>query len=166
MATAADRAIHKVSVAPPFALSSPSIAPNDSPTLSCAAIHNRYLLTTTMSGLLVLYDVLHHRVLDTRRDHQKYVVKVACHPDPSGAWVTTAGWDSKILLYRLALDMASSETEAPELGEPVASLHLPTLPEAVLFIQHPEINTRETPVLLLSRRASTVLYYYTQPSAT
>jgi len=112
-----------------------------------------------MSGKLVLSDLRTGDVLDERRDHQKYVVKVATMTDDMNTWIATAAWDTKVLLYRLPKLDSTTDTDI-KLNEPFASLNLASNPEAVTFIQHPEIAT---PVLLISRRDSTFLYYYTFP---
>jgi hypothetical protein len=56
-----------------------------------------------------------------RRDHTKYVVKVVSHSDGNTTWVASAGWDAKIVLYRI--DCAS---DTVQLGEPMAVLALPS----------------------------------------
>ncbi len=86
------------------------------------------------------------QVLDTRNDHSKYVVKVA-------AWnenIVTAGWDSKVFLYHASGNFSS-------LGTPVAAVTLSTNPETVTFVRHPD---SDHPILLVTRRDSTSLYYY------
>jgi len=109
-----------------------------------------------MSGKLVLSDLRTGDVLDERRDHQKYVVKVTTMTDETNTWIATAAWDAKVLLYRLP--KLETTIDDIKLGTPFASLNLSSNPEAITFIQHPEIAT---PVLLVSRRDSTFLYYYT-----
>lgn len=114
-----------------------------------------------MSGKLVLSDLITGDVLDERRDHQKYVVKVATMTNDTHTWIATAAWDAKVLLYQLPkIDSSSINIK---LDAPFASLSLQSNPEAITFIQHPEIAT---PVLLVSRRDSTFLYYYTFPEDT
>ena len=110
-----------------------------------------------MSGLVVLFDLEKQAVLEERRDHKKYVVKVTGLEDEEGAWVATAGWDGKVFLYRVYL----SEDQSPSLGPPVACRTLPTNPEAVLFAHRPD--SAET-ILIVSRRDSTSLHYYSIPS--
>lgn len=156
LASSADRSFSLLASHSPYALEKRKPTLSDSPILSCAVIANRYLLTTSMSGKLVLSDLRSGDVLDERRDHQKYVVKVATMTDDACTWIATAAWDAKVLLYQLSKVGASSESV--KLDAPVASLTLPSNPEAITFIQHPEIAT---PVLLISRRDSTFLYYYT-----
>ena len=103
-------------------------------------------ITTGMSGQVLLYDHELDAVLDERRDHSKYVIKVA-------VWhriIVTAGWDSKVFLYHASGDFSS-------LGSPVATVTLSTNPEAVIFLNHPG---SDHPILLVTRRDSTSLYYY------
>ena len=155
IATAADKSINLLSTIHPFDPATLATLICDSPTLSCAVLRKRYLVTSSMSGQIMLYDLRSGRLLDERRDHQKYVVKVAHSVDEEGAWIATAAWDAKVLLYRIS-KLGSNGVE-PLIGNPVAVIELPTNPEAILFIQHPELKN---PVLLLSRRDSTFIYYY------
>ena len=105
-----------------------------------------------MSGQLVVSD-LEGITIDKRRDHSKYIVKVAIHYDPTSPLVATAGWDCKVKIYH-----PSTEGGKLVLGEPTASITLQTKPEAIVFIRHPETFQ---PILLLSRTDSSFLYYYT-----
>ncbi|KAI9724798.1 MAG: hypothetical protein M1812_000074 [Candelaria pacifica] len=136
---------------------------HDSPILSCVVTGERYLISSSMSGQVVLYDLLTNDILEERRDHKKYVVKVAVWEDREGTWVATAGWDAKLFLYRIPSHTATepSNSDHVRLGDPLASLTLSTNPEDVLFISHPDSNT---PILVVSRRDSTNLYYYTIPT--
>ncbi|KAH0134521.1 WD40 repeat-like protein, partial [Aureobasidium melanogenum] len=105
-----------------------------------------------MSGQLAISD-LQGEVFDKRRDHTKYVVQIATHESDDVTWLATAGWDGKVHLYRLDVAGAVSPTLPP----PVASISLPTNPEALLFIKHPDNGC---PVLIITRRDSTHLFYY------
>jgi hypothetical protein len=120
--------------------------------LDLTVIQGRYLVAALMSGKLLLFDTKTEQILDQRKDHGKYVVKVATWFTDSYTIVASAGWDAKIFLYRMS-------TGRPELrlGEPVATITLPTVPETLLFIRSPETSS---PILLLTRRDSTFLYYY------
>ncbi|KAI9817754.1 MAG: hypothetical protein M1827_000873 [Pycnora praestabilis] len=135
---------------------------HDSPILSSALIAHRYLITTSMSGQMILKDCLFTDVLDSRRDHKKYVVKVIVIEDQQGAWIATAGWDAKVFLYRIRKPLTGEEDSEtrPKLGEPIASLTLPSNPEAILFIRYED---SPSPLLLVSRRDSTHLFYYSLP---
>lgn len=131
----------------------------DSPILDTAVIDQKYLIVSSMSGRVKLYDCRSEGLLDERKDHTKYVVKVASWQDSTTAYIATAGWDAKIVLYHLRI----SEGVNPRFGEPLATMDLPSNPEAILFIEHTG-STR--PLLLLTRRDSTYLYYYSLPTLT
>ncbi len=120
----------------------------DSPILSCSSFGDQGLktITTGMSGQVVLYDHEMDNVLDERRDHRKYVVKVVTWNEV----VVTAGWDNKVFLYKTNGDFSS-------LGTPVAEMTLPTNPETITLIEHPD---SDRPILLVTRRDSTSLYFY------
>ncbi|KAL9058471.1 MAG: hypothetical protein Q9162_001767 [Coniocarpon cinnabarinum] len=139
------------------------IMDHNSPILSWRLCLGHFLLTSSMSGHVTLLDLQSMREVWSRRDHLKYVVRLAVHEDGEGTWLATAGWDAKIFLYYLrsedleALSQRVSNTWNPE---PVASITLPSNPESLLFIRHPELRE---PVILLSRRDSTFLYYYAIP---
>lgn len=131
----------------------------DSPVLSYTMIRSRYLVLSSMSGRIVLYDCVNDEILQERRDHTKYVVRVTSLQDADGAFVLTAGWDASVRLYR----MTFSDDDKPTLGEAVAIVTLPTNPQSVLFVEHPDSRT---PIIVLSRRDSTFLYYYSIPTLT
>ena len=147
-ASTADRMFHLITTDTTFSIYKSLPYLQDSPILSCISLGDQGLktITTGMSGQVVLYDHEMDRVLQERRDHTKYVVKVA-------AWneiVVTAGWDNKVFLYRASGDFSS-------IGDPVAAMTLPTNPETITFINHPDTDH---PILLVTRRDSTSLYYY------
>ena len=106
-----------------------------------------------MSGHLTLTSIS-GEVIEKRRDHAKYIVQIAVSPDARRPLIATAGWDNKINIY--------SPTVAyncpPELDEPMATIELPSKPESILFLTHPESNQL---VLLVSRTDSSSLHYYT-----
>ena len=106
---------------------------------------------------MLLIDFEKDAILEERRDHKKYVVRATVWEDEDGAWVATAGWDAKVFLYRL---QSHSRDQGPLLGPPVAYLTLPTNPEAIIFVRHPEFAG---PVLIVSRLDSTSLFYYSLP---
>lgn len=117
-------------------------------------------ISTGMSGQVILYDHKEDRVIEERRDHKKYVVKVTIWNEEPGSkptWVATAGWDAKIFVYRYK---NTTDVGAHRLGEPVGSLTLPTNPETVTFIKHADSFD---PILLVTRRDSTSLYFYALP---
>ncbi|OCK77637.1 hypothetical protein K432DRAFT_114919 [Lepidopterella palustris CBS 459.81] len=131
----------------------------DAPILGSAVLDHQYLLLSSMSGKVRLYDSKSETLLDERRDHTKYVVKVISWRDSESAYIATAGWDAKVVLYHMSLP-ADGE---PRLGDPLATLDLPSNPEAILFIAQPESSR---PLLLLTRRDSTFLYFYALPPLT
>lgn len=140
---------------------------SDSPVLSFASIlEGRYILIANMSGHLLLQH--RSRILDTRKDHAKYVVKVVAHEDGSGDgfrrfWVATAAWDANVCLYRIEIPEDTETDELVVIGEPVARIKLLTNPESLLFVPH--IDSGEL-FLLVSRQDSTHIYYYhVSPSA-
>lgn len=160
LATTADRRLNLLSPGPGFDLMKSHTSLQDSPILSCHVLHapNLTTVTTGMSGQVVLYDHSEDRILEERRDHRKYVVRVTAWEDAHGAWVATAGWDAKVLLYSLEKGTGDGYES---LGSPVASTTLPTNPETLLFVSDPDTSSL---YLILTRRDSTSLYYYTLPS--
>ena len=160
MATTADRRLSMVTISPDFKLLKSFDSIQDSPILSCLVLCAKNLMTisTGMSGQVLLYDHSQGKLVEERRDHQKYVVKVVAQEDPGGTWVATAGWDAKVLVYRLEMN---DDFNYERMGSPVASLSLLTNPETLLFASHPDENV---PVLIVTRRDSTLLHYYRLPS--
>ena len=130
----------------------------DSPILSCAMVSRNFsrIITTGMSGQVVLFDHDSELALEERRDHKKYVVKVTTWIGEDIVWCATAGWDGKVFLYK------TTNAEEATLGAPISSITLQTNPETVLFLQHPD---SDQPILLVTRRDSTSLYYYALPSS-
>ncbi|KAE8146196.1 hypothetical protein BDV25DRAFT_143932 [Aspergillus avenaceus] len=150
VATGADRQLHLLKPDDDNVTSVSGLS--ESPILSYAQIRNgKYTCLTNMSGQLLLQR--DGEVLDTRKDHAKYAVKVVVSEDRDGVWIATAGWDSKIFLYRLR----EPSDDAATIGAPIAFITLASNPESMLFTRHPE--TKEL-ILLASRRDSTHLYYY------
>jgi len=90
--------------------------------------------------------------VDQRQDHTKYLVKLAAWTEGNSTMIASAGWDAKIIFYRL--DIAENTT--PRLL-PFADLVLPSIPETILFLRSPE---NANPILLVTRRDSTFLHYY------
>ena len=113
-----------------------------------------------MSGTTVIYDQATGTVLSERQDHTKYVPSCAITtPDSPSVQIhlATAGWDGKIFIYRL---VEPSTSQPPTLGDPIARIDLPTNPEAITFVQHPETYQW---ILLVTRRDSTSIYFYALP---
>jgi WD40 repeat protein len=125
----------------------------DSPLLDLAVVEEKYLLAGSMSGKLVLFNTASKNVIDERKDHSKYLVKIATWSVGDSTLVATAGWDAKVHLYQLNL----ADAENARLGTPLATLTLPSIPETITFVKDPEASL---PVLLLTRRDSTFLFYY------
>lgn len=151
LVSTADRRLHLLDVNT-RALKNSLYALHDSPILSFAMLKTSYLITCSMSGRLLISD-LNGKTIESRRDHSKYVVKVVIHQDDSQLFLATAGWDCKIILYMFAV-----ANERLSVGEPVATISLPTKPESILFVRHPESGQ---PILLVSRTDSSFLFYYT-----
>ncbi|OQO12770.1 hypothetical protein B0A48_02234 [Cryoendolithus antarcticus] len=126
----------------------------DAPILSTVPFRDTHLLVSSMSGQLVLVDMT-GQVVEKRRDHTKYVVQIAISQDTDHPLIATAGWDNKVNIYSPSLDLP------PKIGEPTASITLPTKPESILFLQHPD---SDEPILVLSRTDSSHLHYYTTSS--
>lgn len=148
LASTADRQLHLITPGFTCSIYKSLSYLQDSPILSCTSFGKQGVrtITSSMSGQVVLYDHEMDKVLDERRDHTKYVVKVA-------VWnrtIVTAGWDKKVLLYHASGDLSS-------LGSPVAAITLATNPETIAFVRHPGLDH---PILLVTRRDSTSLYYY------
>ncbi|KAH8700637.1 hypothetical protein BGW36DRAFT_374619 [Talaromyces proteolyticus] len=134
------------------ALSIPGLS--DSPILSHTGIcHGLLQLITNMSGQLLL--VQNDQVIDRRNDHNKYAVQVKAYEDQDNhVWITTAGWDARVFIYRMELPSPSNEAA---IGDPVGTIKLPTNPESILIVRNPE---NQELVLLVSRRDSTYIYFY------
>jgi WD40 repeat protein len=114
--TTADRKLHLLDpTSPTFELASSYSSFQDSPILDVVALGLQYLLVASMSGKVVLYDTVGDKVLEERRDHSKYVVKLAHHSVENITWIASAGWDAKVFLYRV--DCAS---DIVQLGQPTA----------------------------------------------
>jgi WD40 repeat protein len=114
------------------------------------------MVIASMSGKLILYDTVNDKILDERKDHSKYAVKIASWSSGDSTLVASAGWDSKVYIYKFNIG-----NDALRLGEPLATLTLQSIPETVLFIRSPEDGS---PILLVARRDSTFLYYYSLPN--
>ncbi|KZM19758.1 hypothetical protein ST47_g9293 [Ascochyta rabiei] len=154
--TTADRRLHLLNPAlPDFELAHSYDSFQDSPILDIVTISSRYMMIASMSGKMLLYDTASDKILDQRKDHSKYVVKIASCSIHGSVIVASAGWDSKVFLYRVDVD-----GDSPHIGEPLATLTLSSIPETILFVRSPEDGS---PILLVARRDSTFLYYYSVP---
>ncbi|KAI9809681.1 MAG: hypothetical protein M1825_000113 [Sarcosagium campestre] len=156
-ATTADRRLNVLSTEAPFLLT--DMESYDSPVLSCVVVRNRWLFSTSMSGQLVLRDLRTNTKKGHRRDHVKYAIQVVALPDDDGIWVATAGWDAKVFIYRI--DWPEAGQDAISLDSPRATLTLQTNPESLVFVKQ---RAEAPPILVVSRRDSTFLYYYSLPA--
>ncbi|KAF2815422.1 WD40 repeat-like protein [Mytilinidion resinicola] len=128
----------------------------DAPILDCVVLDAHHILISSMSGRIKLFNLKSEAVLDERRDHTKYVVRLTSWQRAGEAYVASAGWDTKVFVYHIEV----AEDQDLKIGKPIATLDLPSNPEALLFVEHPESSR---PLLLLSRRDSTFIYYYSVP---
>lgn len=108
-----------------------------------------------MSGQLVASDLKGNK-LDSRRDHSKYVVKVATYQHGDETLIATAGWDCKINVYRPTA--VSEGASSFGISDPISTITLQTKPEALIFLRHPSTSQ---PILLVSRTDSSHIFYYT-----
>lgn len=157
VSTGSDKQVHLYAVDEGNATVTSFQGVSDSPVLSFASVlEGRYILMTNMSGKLYL---LHgSQMLDSRKDHKHYAVKVVVHHDrhdTSKWWVATAGWDEFVCLYHL--NIPEGNASALQIGEPIARIKLSSKPESLLFVPH--VDTEEL-LLLVSRRDSPYIYYY------
>ncbi|KAI9761730.1 MAG: 60S ribosomal protein L29 [Chaenotheca gracillima] len=163
--TTADRRLNLASTERPYALVKTLNDGHDSPILSCAVIAERWLLSTSMSGQLVLSDLRSEKIVEQVQNHTKYVVKVAfcCEEgedeETGSILVATAGWDQKVFLYRSKM-VPEESGPVRRLGKPIASLSVPDNPESILIMKHPESGK---PLIIMSTRDSTFLHYYGLP---
>jgi WD40 repeat protein len=126
----------------------------DSPTLTYTVLLSRYIVCGSMSGNLTLYDAEMDLIISRRKDHTKYVVRLATFDAGDGhMWLASAGWDRKVFIYDLVLE----EGRKPTLPEPKAHIVLPSNPEAILFSTDPDHGYLH---LLLTRRDSTFISFY------
>lgn len=149
-ATTADRRVNILD-APSYALTSSANSLQDSPILSYTVFREKYLILASMSGQIVIAD-LEGNIIDKRRDHAKYIINTRIFDDADKPLLATAAWDNKINIYALPA------SDTPTLGEPIATINLPSKPESIIFLGHPD---SAQPILLISRTDSTHLYYYT-----
>ncbi|KAF2022132.1 WD40 repeat-like protein [Aaosphaeria arxii CBS 175.79] len=158
--TTADRKLHLIDPATPdLSLLKTYSDFQDSPLLDLIVLEQRYLLVASMSGKMTVFDASQDRVVDERRDHKKYVVKIIAWPEEHSTIIASAGWDSKVLLYRFKTGSGIDT----KIGDPFATINLTSIPECITFI--PAVDT-SLPILLVTRRDSTFLHYYSIPAAT
>lgn len=151
--TTADRQLHLIDPLLPKAnLVRSYTCFQDSPILDVVPFGKQYLLIGSMSGMLRLYDTAQDRIIAQRKDHAKYIVKIATYSSNGSLLVATAGWDAKVNLYRVGV-----EADSPHLDVPIATLTLPSIPETTWFIASPDEGD---PILGVSRRDSSFLHFY------
>ncbi|RMZ78092.1 hypothetical protein DV737_g4025, partial [Chaetothyriales sp. CBS 132003] len=157
LTTTADRKVSVLSARPSSSYQTMStVSDNDSPVLSLTLVDG-YCLTTSMSGeLTVRQGDNYGSIVDRVRDHTKYAVASAVLRDGddsnSSIIIATAGWDKKVHIYHVWANKPPFG-----LGQPIHTITLASVPEAILFVRNPATNA---PFLILSRRDSTFLYYY------
>lgn len=171
LVSAADRSWNQVSLSSPFTWTRCFENAHASPILSTNVLKDGYVLSTSMSGQLMLHD-LQGQLIDKVRDHLKYAVQVVSGYTQQGKWiVASAGWDQKVHVYApehelLANFQPTSEAAATSmdvpiiaglLREPIHTITMPTVPECIVLVQHPESHDL---YLIVSRRDSTFLYYH------
>jgi WD40 repeat protein len=155
LSSSADRRLNVMRPGRPMAFLQSFTQIENSPILAWHVIADRYILAASMSGKVALFDAVTQSIISTRQDHTKYVVSIACWHQQSHTIVATAAWDGRVNIYALAC--ADSE---PSFPMPYAKASLPTIPEAILFVAHPETSQ---PILLVTRRDSTFIYYFLIP---
>lgn len=157
LATTADRRMNMLRLDSDFTLMSSNSALQNSPILCHATIGDGvpFTILAGMSGSVIVYDHRTATIIEERRDHNKYVVKVAVCG--AGRYLATAGWDGKIFLYALSFN-----DEKPLLGDPLAFLNLPTNPETITPIKD---RSGTEDLLMVTRHDSTSLYFYRFPDA-
>ena len=152
MATGANRRLNVFDLAPDHAIAVSYADLADSPILSCISVQNDVCLAmTTMSGKLIVSRG--PEVLDSRKDHLKYAVRVTAYDDNARSltWIATAGWDGKIFLY------GAEWSQTPLIGDPLDVIELMTNPECICFTKN---QATDDLLLIASRADSTHLYYY------
>jgi hypothetical protein len=141
---------------------------NDSPILSISPLTSDFILTSSMSGQVALRHTTTGNIVSKRRDHLKMAVQVTSARLNSYTIIATAGWDQKVHFYLVdpgsitrardsILNPPPFEVEDDYFSPPIHTLTLPTVPESILFVNHPDNQALH---LILSRRDSSFLYYY------
>jgi hypothetical protein len=126
-------------------------------------------MTSSMSGHVDLYGA-DHQCLASGRHHAKYAVQVIItrshynsQPGEPLCIAASAAWDQKICLYSFEPPSDASPPDGDahytgsRIGSPAATISVPTNPESILFVRHPDTDEI---YLIVGRRDSTYLYYY------
>ncbi|KAF8448327.1 WD40-repeat-containing domain protein [Terfezia claveryi] len=141
------------------------------PILAVCVLRGRYLLTGSMHGTVALHRAYDGKEIWRVKDHNKFVVKMEISKevdegDARGWWFATAGYDKQVHVYRIHILRESEQHDECKI-EHVGSIEYDTTPEALCFIPPPLLPTHHTgtpptqpPVLIVSRRDSTKVYYY------
>lgn len=126
----------------------------DSPVLTYIILSFRYIVCGCMSGSVFIYDLKLDQVINRRKEHSKYVVRLAVFDAGNGhTWIASAGWDRKIFIYNIT---AGNEA-TPAMQNPIAHIELATNPEDIVLTQDPDSGRTH---LLVTRRDSTCIYFY------
>ncbi|RPB04783.1 WD40 repeat-like protein [Choiromyces venosus 120613-1] len=147
--TTADRALRIYSATAPYKLLRSHTHLHPSAILCCAVLQSKWLISTSMSGHVVISDAASGDVISNDKPHVKYVVKVLVHEKLP--YVITSGYDNTIVLHSLTYE----EEGRPKLSE-LHRLRLSAHPEAISFVTLP---TGED-ALVYSLRDSTFLNYH------
>ncbi|KAF8428700.1 hypothetical protein EV426DRAFT_714164 [Tirmania nivea] len=141
------------------------------PILAVCVLRGKYLLTGSMQGTVALHRAHDGKEIWRVKDHNKFVVKAEVseevdEEDARGWWFATAGYDKRVHVYRIHILGESEQHEECKI-EHVGSIEYDTIPEALCFIPSPPLLIHHTgtpqaepPILIVSRRDSTKLYYY------
>jgi hypothetical protein len=139
---------------------------HSSPVLYLTSIKRNAFLTSSMSGHWELYGPgdTPFSLLDVHKQHNKYAVQVIITPsifrseDGTPMIISaTAGWDQKICISIFRAPGDVDESNSVDIKNVVATISLPTNPESILFVRHPDTNDL---YLIVGRCDSTYLYYY------
>ncbi|CAZ85179.1 unnamed protein product [Tuber melanosporum] len=147
--TTADRALRIYSATVPHCLLRSYTHLHSSAILCCTAIHSKWLISTSMSGHVVISDAASGDVISSDKPHAKYAVKILVHEKLP--YAATSGYDNTIVLHSLTC----GDDGTPKLLE-LHRLRFAAHPEGISFVALP---TGEE-ALVYSLRDSTFLIYH------
>ncbi|RPB10238.1 hypothetical protein P167DRAFT_509488, partial [Morchella conica CCBAS932] len=155
IATTADRFLRLYTPTGTLLAAHPALHP--SAILSVTVLQNKWLITTSMTGHLALSTPTSPTPLCTTRPHTKYATKAALHHNHSTntTLLATASYDGTLAAHTILYDPATGD---PSFAH-IATITLPTPPEALAIITPPGGGGGE-PLVVFSRRDSTSLYYH------
>lgn len=154
MVTAADRRLMLLDPGDSFNVVRSITQFQDSPILTYVILSLRYIFCGSMSGSVFIYDIKLDRIIAKRKDHSKFVVRLAAFDAGNGhTWIASAGWDRKIFIY----DIVVGDGATPIVQEPMGHIDLLTNPEAILLRQDPDTGQVH---LVGTRRDSTFISFY------